>query len=85
MNIFEITDVDKIMDLDISTQEKIRLLFRLGNSRSDIVKLLGVKYQVVFKATNPKYSPKRWINVLTVRLDQERSNKTEDVEEVTLA
>ena len=85
MNIFEITDVEKIVNLDISTQEKIRLLFRLGNSRSDIVKMLNVKYQIVFKACNPKYAPKRWVNVLTVRLSQERENKTQDVEEVTLA
>lgn len=84
VNIFDIRNNDEIVNLDISTQEKIRLLFRVGNSRSEIVKLLGVKYQVVFKATNPKYSPKRWNKVLTTRLEEERSNKVEDVEEVEL-
>lgn len=84
MNIFEIREIDEIVELDISQQEKIRLLFRLGCTRSEITKILGVKYQVVFKGTNPKYAPKRWINVLTTMLERERNNKVEDVEEVEL-
>jgi hypothetical protein len=84
VNIFDLRENEEIIDLDISTQEKIRLLFRVGNTRSEIVKLLGVKYQVVFKATNPKYAPKRWNRVLTQRLTEEKSNKTEEIEEVEL-
>lgn len=83
-NLLNVTDVKIIINSDISTQEKIRLLFRLGYTRSEIAKTLGVKYQVVFKACNPKYAPKRWQRVLSTMLDRERSTKVEDIEEVEL-
>lgn len=83
-NLYTTRDTNVILKSDISTQEKIRLLFRLGFTRSQIVKMTGVKYQVIFKATNPKYAPKRWVKVLTLRLSQERSVKNVEVEEVSL-
>lgn len=81
-NLLEIRDPQTIVNLDISTQEKIRLLFRLGFTRSEIAKTLNVKYQVVFKGTNPKYSPEKWKNLLSTLLERERSSKVEDIEEV---
>lgn len=84
MNIFEIRSETEIISLDVSTQEKIRLLYRLGFTRSEISKMLKVKYQVVFKGTNPKYSPKRWVKVLTLRNEEEKNKVSQDVEEVPL-
>lgn len=84
MNIYQITDVNEVVKLNISTQEKIRLLFRLGMTRSEISKKLSVKYQIVFKACNPKYAPKQWVKVLTHRMSQEKSKKTADIPEVPL-
>jgi hypothetical protein len=84
VNIFEIRDVKELIKLDISTQEKIRLIYRLGFKRNQIAKILNIKYQVVFKATNPKYAPLRWEKVLTHLLKVERENSTVKVEEVKL-
>lgn len=75
MNIYEIVSPEEIVKLDVSQQEKIRLLFRVGMSRNEIRKFLGIDYQIVFRACNPKYSPKRWVNVLSTRLEEERKNK----------
>jgi hypothetical protein len=80
-NIYEM-NAEQLMKADISTQERIRLLFRLGFRRSAIAKMVGVKYQVVFKATNPKYAPVRWQNVLSKQLAKERATREQPVEEV---
>lgn len=84
MNILEIRESSEIVSLDISQQEKIRLLFRLGFTRSEIRDMLKVKYQIVYKATNPKFAPKRWVKVLSTLLERERNNKVTDVTEVEL-
>jgi DNA invertase Pin-like site-specific DNA recombinase len=44
----------------ISQQEQIRRLFVKGTPRATIAKKLGIRYQIVFKATNVKYAPKSW-------------------------
>lgn len=77
---------EQLLKADVSQQERIRLLFRAGWSRSQVAKALGVRYQVVFRATNPKYAPKRWHKVLEHRLAEERAARAEAVavEEVPL-
>jgi hypothetical protein len=82
-NVFEM-NTEQVLRADVSGQERIRLLFRLGHARSEIAKMLTVKYQIVFKATNPKYAPARWRKVLTVRLEQERAAVAADIPEVEL-
>lgn len=53
------------MATQISQQERIRRMFVKGVSRADIHKKLGIRYQIVFKATNVKYAPKSWSDRLT--------------------
>jgi len=42
----------------VSQQQLIRNMFLSGKTRGEIAKELGIRYQIVFKATNPKYAPK---------------------------
>lgn len=48
------------MATQISQQEQIRRMFLRGKARKDIAKKLGIRYQIVFKATNPKYAPSKF-------------------------
>lgn len=60
------------MATQVSQQEKIRQMYVKGMTRSEITKKLGIRYQIVFKATNvtPRqdgtfYVPKSWLDRLT--------------------
>lgn len=51
----------------VSQQQTIRNLFLGGMTRGEVAKKLGIRYQIVFKATNPKYAPKDQRTALVVR------------------
>lgn len=59
----------------ISQQDLIRRLFLSGGTRAQIHKALGIRYQIVYKATNPEFAPKSLKAELDVELSQERANR----------
>jgi hypothetical protein len=59
----------------ISQQDLIRRLFLSGGTRAQIHKALGIRYQIVYKGTNPEFAPKELRAALEVELAQERANR----------
>ena len=59
----------------ISQQDAIRRFFLSGATRAQIHKALGIRYQIVYKATNPEFAPKALRDVLGVELAHERANR----------
>lgn len=61
----------------IAQQDMIRRLFLSGNTRAEIAKALSIRYQIVYKATNPEFAPNSLKDVVAEQLKLERSNKSE--------
>jgi hypothetical protein len=59
----------------ISQQDAIRRFFLSGSTRAQIAKSLGIRYQIVYKATNPEFAPKELKDAIGVELAQERGNR----------
>ena len=59
----------------ISQQDLIRRFFLSGSTRASIAKGLGIRYQIVYKGTNPEFAPKELKAALDVELAQERANR----------
>jgi len=62
------------MSQTLSQQEQIRRMF-LKSERKLIAKKLKIRYQIVFKACNPKYAPKTWQQRLTSRHEELSARK----------
>ena len=60
---------------NISQQDLIRRLFLSGGTRAEIALGLAIRYQIVYKGTNPLFAPKELRSVLDVELAHERSFK----------
>jgi len=61
----------------IAQQDVIRRFFLSGATRAQIHKALGIRYQIVYKATNPEFAPKELKAAIDVELAQERANRLE--------
>jgi len=59
----------------ISQQDLIRRFFLSGATRAQLAKSLGIRYQIVYKATNPEFAPKELKDAIDVELSQERANR----------
>jgi len=59
----------------ISQQDLIRRFFLSGATRAQIHKALGIRYQIVYKATNDEFAPKELKDAIRVELAQERGNR----------
>lgn len=59
----------------VSQQDLIRRLFLSGATRAEIHKALGIRYQIVYKATNPEFAPNALKDVIEVELAHERALK----------
>lgn len=65
----------------VSQQESIRKLFTEKKlTRGEIAKKLGIRYQIVFKATNVRYAPKSWSERLEQRHLEVKASKEETPE-----